>query len=533
MTSPVVDLLIYHGGSMSLQNFEYVGGDVLDLPSIDADRLCFMDLANIIEDELGYPDNGSMYYKFDDDGYEGIHGLTSDKSINLMFDELVKAGRRKLHVYVEHGVAVHEPVVPEPDQPPQPNHPPQPNQPAQHDETLVNLTTDDLPLSDYEPSENDEPEIFDEREEILKAAREATTRWFQPWANTLSSTKKTIEVDAKANWEDLDDYHPHSDDVMSIDTDECDEKQDEDNEQSSTHVRRKKRYPEWNAVHDLTTNVKLELGSRFQNPTEFKDALRLYAIQNGFDYNYMHNDKRWVSAFCKKKCCWRIHASWMNAKKSFQIKTLFDVHNCGNHYKNKRATVKWAAERYLNNFRDQPDWKASALKEAIRRDYSLDFTLLSCHRAKRMALSIINGRHHDQYRHTREYAMALLKWNAGSSAYVRRDGVFFQRMYICLDGCKKGFLAGCRPMICLDACFLKGEFAGQLHAAVARDGNDDIYPIAFAVCESESKDTWTWFLSILLEDIVGPHDHLWSFMSDRQKVITCNICMYLYCMVIL
>jgi hypothetical protein len=93
----------------------------------------------------------------------------------------------------------------------------------------------------------------------------------------------------------------------------------------------------------------------------------------------------------------------------------------------------------LNNFRDQLDWKASPLKEAIRRDYNLDFTLLSCHRAKRMALSIINGRHHDQYRHTREYAMALLKWNVGSFAYVRRDGVFFQMMYIVWMVVKKGF----------------------------------------------------------------------------------------------
>jgi hypothetical protein len=160
------------------------------------------------------------------------------------------------------------------------------------------LATDDLPLSDYEPLEDDKPEIFDEHEEILKAAKEATTRWFQPWANTLPSTKKTIEVYAKANWEDPDDYHPHSDDVMSIETNECDEKQGEDNEKSSTRVRRKKRYPKWNVVHDLTTNVKLELGLRFYNHTKFKDALRLYATHNGFDYNYMHNNKRWVSAFC-------------------------------------------------------------------------------------------------------------------------------------------------------------------------------------------------------------------------------------------
>jgi hypothetical protein len=268
----------------------------------------------------------------------------------------------------------------------------------------------------------------------------------------------------------------------------------------------------------LSQNVALKLGLRFACPSDFKEALRLYAIQQGFDYTFLHNEKKRVSAFCKKKCGWRIHASWMNDKSAFQIKTFFDVHNCGKHHKNKRATIKWAAKRYLNNFRDQQDWKASALKEQIRRDYKINFTLLSCHRAKRMALDIINGRHHEQYKHAREYALALMKWNPGTSAYIQRDGIFFQRMYVSLDACKKGFLAACRPMICLDACFIKSEFGGQLHIAIGRDANDDLYPIAFAVCESESRATWTWFITTLLADLEGEREHLWSFMSDRQKV---------------
>lgn len=92
-------------------------------------------------------------------------------------------------------------------------------------------------------------------------------------------------------------------------------------------------------------------------------------------------------------------------------------------------------------------------------------------------------------------------------------------MYISLSACKQGFLAECRPMICVDACFMKGKRGGQLHVAVARDGNNDIYRIAYVTCETETRDTWTWFLRILLDDIGYQHEHMWSFMSDRQKVI--------------
>jgi hypothetical protein len=135
--------------------------------------------------------------------------------------------------------------------------------------------------------------------------------------------------------------------------------------------------------------------------------------------------------------------------------------------------------------------KPKALREMIRRDYHVGMKLLSCHHAKRKTLEILDGIDGEQYKHTRKYANALLHWNQGCSPYIQRDGVFFQRMYVSLAACKQGFLAGCRLMICVDACFLKGKWGGQLHATVARDSNDDIFPIAYVVCESEIRETWT------------------------------------------
>jgi len=155
----------------------------------------------------------------------------------------------------------------------------------------------------------------------------------------------------------------------------------------------------------------------------------------------------------------------------------------------------------------------------IRRDYHVDFKMLSCRRAKRMTLAILDGIDGEQYKHTREYANALLQWNSDSSAFIQQDGVFFQRMYVSLAGCKEGLLDACRPMICVNACFMKGKWSGQLHAVVAWDANDDIYPIAYAICKAEIRDTWTWLLKILLDDIGYDREHMWSFMSDRQKVI--------------
>jgi hypothetical protein len=39
--------------------------------------------------------------------------------------------------------------------------------------------------------------------------------------------------------------------------------------------------------------------------------------------------------------------------------------------------------------------------------------------------------------------------------------------------------------------FLKGMYIGQLMAAVGRDANKNMYPIAMVVVKEERKDSWT------------------------------------------
>jgi hypothetical protein len=77
-----------------------------------------------------------------------------------------------------------------------------------------------------------------------------------------------------------------------------------------------------------------------------------------------------------------------------------------------------------------------------------------------MALKVIFGSHTEQYHRARDYCEAILRSNPRSSAYVQMEGPCFQRMYACLDACKKGFKYGCKPILSLDACHLKGKCGG-------------------------------------------------------------------------
>jgi len=93
----------------------------------------------------------------------------------------------------------------------------------------------------------------------------------------------------------------------------------------------------------------------------------------------------------------------------------------------------------------------------------------------------------------------------------------FKRLYICYAGCKAGFVEGCRPVIGLDGCHIKGHHTGQLLTAIGIDANNSMFPIAFAVVESECKSSWAWFLNFLREDVGIHNRHHWTFITDKHK----------------
>ncbi|KAL0334140.1 UNVERIFIED_CONTAM: hypothetical protein Sangu_1570200 [Sesamum angustifolium] len=135
------------------------------------------------------------------------------------------------------------------------------------------------------------------------------------------------------------------------------------------------------------------------------------------------------------------------------------------------------------------------LREKIRK-----YTLNKLYRAKKQALEQIDGSYGDSYSKLPHYAE--------------------MRIFVGLDALRKGFLQGCSPFLGFDGCHLKGPYGGVLLAAIGLDGNNGLFPLAFAVVESECKDSWCFFFQALDEMLGGfAVDRPWTFMSDRQKAL--------------
>ena len=148
------------------------------------------------------------------------------------------------------------------------------------------------------------------------------------------------------------------------------------------------------------------------------------------------------------------------------------------------------------------------------------------YRSRKAARGLITGNKEAQYGLLKDYAEMILRTDVGSRVILQtemeNDNVEpkFKRMYIRYNAQKVGFLGGCKPFIGLDGCHLKGRFGRQLLSAIAKDGNDNIFPVAMVVVEQQNKDSWTWFLEQFTDDIGRPEELNLVFISDRQKVLS-------------
>ncbi|KAL8459223.1 hypothetical protein ACS0TY_036629 [Phlomoides rotata] len=134
-----------------------------------------------------------------------------------------------------------------------------------------------------------------------------------------------------------------------------------------------------------------------------------------------------------------------------------------------------------------------------------------------MALSKLEGDADLQYTKLWAYAEELRKTNPGSSIILgTTDDNRFDRFYVCWNAMKRGFLGGCRPIVGVDGCFLKSKYGGNLLTAVGVDGNNNLFPVAYAVVDKENGEIWEWFLTILKRDLeINAED--FTFISDKQK----------------
>ncbi|XP_058753414.1 uncharacterized protein LOC131626580 [Vicia villosa] len=273
---------------------------------------------------------------------------------------------------------------------------------------------------------------------------------------------------------------------------------------------------------ELNKDFKFKWGMEFNTLDYFREAIREWKVLNGREITFVKNEGYKVRVECNAKCGFLMLCSKVGHKHIFAIKTIKYNHTCARVLDNKSASSKWVAKVVVKNMQTSDKVRIRDIIQDMRQNYSVGITVCRAWKAKLIAKKIIEGDVDKEYANLWRYAPELHRVNLGNTVKINIDRPLtsiqprFGSFYFCFDGCKKGFINGCRLFIGVDGCHLKTKYGGQLLIAIGRDPNDQYFPFAFGVVETETKESWRWFIQLLMEDI--RQDKRYVFISYQQKL---------------
>ncbi|WMV52555.1 hypothetical protein MTR67_045940 [Solanum verrucosum] len=267
-----------------------------------------------------------------------------------------------------------------------------------------------------------------------------------------------------------------------------------------------------------------ELGMVFEGANQFRKAVADYVVEYRRQIKSRPNEKHRVRVKCKNaNCKWLLYASIHRDSGDFIVKNYHLVHKCIPLNRNKLCNSKLIARKFKDRIVSQPYIRIWEIQDLVRKTLGLYVSKTLCYRAKQRIMKENMGDWKVEFARLCNYADMIKQTNPGSSCWEKIDKEtepgknLFVLFYVCFHAFKQGWLEGCRNIIGFDGCFLKGACKGELLVAVGKNGNNQMYPIAWVVVDTETKHNWSWFIRYLIADLnLGTGEGL-TVMSDMQK----------------
>ncbi|KAF6134327.1 hypothetical protein GIB67_005719 [Kingdonia uniflora] len=271
---------------------------------------------------------------------------------------------------------------------------------------------------------------------------------------------------------------------------------------------------------------------------ELKNHIRAYAVVNKFNLEYvLSNEYKIVVRYKGHKCSWRIYATRLVGSALFRVSTYCSVHTCirvktdgGNSY--KTTSNRWVASIIKQKLRKNPNYKPSRIIDDMQINRNIDVTYNLAWHAKEKAHAEVSSLYmsfvppyKSFMRGSFEHAYQLLTSYIAEVRLVDQDFVFniqttsckdkrFIRCFWCFDPPKKTYKL-LRPVVVIDRSFLKERYRGTLLIAIAIDPNNHIFPLAFSITDSETTESWAYFLEMFGSNLYG-YDTRFVVISDRN-----------------
>ncbi|XP_052109286.1 uncharacterized protein LOC127744095 [Arachis duranensis] len=164
-----------------------------------------------------------------------------------------------------------------------------------------------------------------------------------------------------------------------------------------------------------------------------------------------------------------------------------------------------------------PSVSIPVLQGAVRASYHFKPSYRKVWMAKQKAIVQIYGDWEESFNKVPKLLQAMQSYFSGTICDLRggsyydrhllvRNCSIFDKVFWTFPSCVEAF-KHCKPFVYVDDTHLYGRYGGVLLIAISQDGNSNILPIAFTIVESESTESWSFFLTNLRRHVT-PHDGL-------------------------
>ncbi|XP_077244573.1 uncharacterized protein LOC143884719 [Tasmannia lanceolata] len=276
-------------------------------------------------------------------------------------------------------------------------------------------------------------------------------------------------------------------------------------------------------VRNQTTALfTLEVGQEFADAATFRNVLREYALRSNFEYKPIRTGRYRFTATCvDDKCSWRIHASEVRGKSTFKIKTLNSNHTCKhdtisstvNPAGHRQASGKWVADFIMARRETHSmDYTLREIIGLIKREFGITLSGHKARRARELVLEAI--RHEETIDALRGYCKEIEKTNPGSVARFCKLSDSFG-LFAAYDAPVRGFVQGCRPLVCMKASPRCMKRPYVLLYALGIDAQNEMFPVACGAVEAENRESWLWFCEGFAS-ILGRREKKLTILSNRE-----------------
>ncbi|XP_019097384.1 PREDICTED: uncharacterized protein LOC109131166 [Camelina sativa] len=271
---------------------------------------------------------------------------------------------------------------------------------------------------------------------------------------------------------------------------------------------------------------KLFVGRVFKSKSDCKIKIAIHAINRKFHFRTSRSTPKFMVLKCiSKSCPWCVYAAKIDSSDHFQVRQATQKHTCTVDERrsyHRLATTQVIGEIMQSHFvgvRRGPN--AAAIRKILLDEYHINISYWKAWRAREVAMELSMGSMAGSYALLPTYIGLLQQTNPGSVCFTEHvdepDGAMrFKYQFIAYAACVKGYQY-MRKVVVVDGTSMKARYGGCLLTASCQDGNFQIFPLAFAVVDSENDDSWEWFFRSLSTFVHDTTDLV--FISDRHNSI--------------